>query len=197
MSRRVRFSPLCIGLLGGVALLSSPPCATAIEVPFTDHTISTAADIANSVFAADVDSDGDTDVLSASGSERKIAWYENDGSENFTTHTITTAANGAWSVFAADVDGDGDTDVLSASFVDNKIAWYENDGSENFTTHTVSTAADGASSVFAADVDGDGDIDVLSASRNDGTVAWYENEMPFFGDGFESGDTSAWSSTVP
>jgi hypothetical protein len=66
------------------------------------------------------------DVLSASGFDDKIAWYENDGGQNFTPHTITTAADGAISVYAADVDGDGDTDVLSASAFDGKIAWYEN-----------------------------------------------------------------------
>ena len=86
-----------------------------------------------SVFAADVDGDGDIDVLSASVYDDKIAWYENDGSQNFTAHTISTAADGARSVYAADVDGDGDIDVLSASHYDDKIAWYENDGSQNFT----------------------------------------------------------------
>ena len=114
------------------------------------------------------------DVLSASVMDYKIAWYENDGSENFTTHNITTSAVGAQSVFATDVDGDGDMDVLSASANDDKIAWYENDGSENFTAHTITTSADGANSVFAADVDGDGDMDVLSASANDDKIAWYE-----------------------
>ena len=143
---------------------------------FTAHTISTAADGAASVFAADVDADGHMDLLSASRDDDKIAWYENDGSENFTVHTISTTADGARSVFGADVDGDGDLDVHSASPTDDKIAWYENDGSENFTTHTISTAADGARSVFAVDVDGDGDTDVLSASADDDRVAWYEND---------------------
>ena len=70
------------------------------------------------------------DLLSASFNDDKIAWYENDGSQNFIAHTISTAADGAYNVFAADVDGDGDMDVLSASFNDDKIAWYENDGNE-------------------------------------------------------------------
>jgi hypothetical protein len=133
------------------------------------------------VFAADVDGDGDTDVLSASNVDDKIAWYENNGSQNFISHTIAFGVDGASSVFAADVDGDGDTDVLSASNADDKIAWYENNGSPNFTHHTISTAANGAFSVFAADMDGDGDLDALSASVNDDKIAWYENGVAKFG----------------
>ncbi|MGE3807125.1 MAG: FG-GAP repeat domain-containing protein, partial [Gemmataceae bacterium] len=154
--------------------IASPPVSSGVFG--SQNTISTAANSAQSLFAADVDGDGNMDALSASFSDDTIAWYENDGSGNFTLHNITTTANGAQSVFAADVDGDGDTDVLSASFYDNTVAWYENDGSENFTEHTITTAANGAYSVFAADVDGDGDLDVLSASFYDDRLAWYEND---------------------
>ncbi len=81
------------------------------------HVISTSANGAHSVFAADVDGDGDLDALSASWLDDKIAWYENlagDGS-SWSTHVISTSADGANSVFAVDVDGDGDLDALSAS----------------------------------------------------------------------------------
>ncbi len=145
---------------------------------FTSHEITTTADGAASVYAADVDGDGDMDVLSASNTDNKIAWYENDGSENFITHDITTNADGASSVYAADVDGDGNMDVLSASGNDDKIAWYENDGSENFTPREITTNADGVASVHVADVDGDGDMDVLSASTGDNKIAWYR--LPSF-----------------
>jgi hypothetical protein len=129
-----------------------------------------------SVYATDVDGDGDKDVLSAASYDNTIAWYENVGSGNFTPHTITTAAKGPNSVYAEDVDGDGDTDVLSALAVDDKIAWYKNDGNENFSAHTVATGTDGAMSAYATDVDKDGDIDVLSASWLDDKIAWYEND---------------------
>jgi hypothetical protein len=132
--------------------------------------ISTAADTAYSVFAADVDGDGDMDVLSASFFDDKIVWYDNDGSENFTANTISTATDGASSVFAADLDGDGDMDVVTASANDDTIAWHENDSNENFTLHEINTAADGARSVFAADVDSDGDLSVLSASTLDDEI---------------------------
>jgi hypothetical protein len=141
--------------------------------------ITTDADRARSVYAADLDGDGDMDVLSASYWDDKIAWYENlDGAGTFSAQkVITTEANGAGSVYAADLDGDGDKDVLSASENDNKIAWYENlDGAGTFSAQKViTTAADEARYVYAADLDGDGDMDVLSASYSDDKIAWYEN----------------------
>jgi len=160
--------------------------------------ISTAAAGATSVYAADVDGDGDIDTFSASSGDNKIAWYENtDGQGNFgPQQVITTAALGATSVYAADVDGDGDLDVLSASTdgefyegpVEDKIAWYENtDGQGNFgPQQVITTAALGAASVYAADVDGDGDTDALSASLFD-AIYWYENT---------TGDGSAWTAHV-
>lgn len=141
--------------------------------------ISTAASAARSVFAVDLDGDADVDVLSASSSDNKIAWYENiDGHGTFgPQRVITVGADGAFCVYAADIDGDGDNDVLSASFNDDKIAWYENtDGQGIFgPQRVITTAANFAKSVFAVDLDGDGDIDVLSASESDHKIAWYQN----------------------
>ncbi|KGE86773.1 FG-GAP repeat domain-containing protein, partial [Phaeodactylibacter xiamenensis] len=58
--------------------------------------ITTSANGARSVYAMDLDGDGDADVLSASSNDDKIAWYENDGSGNFgAQQVITTSANGA------------------------------------------------------------------------------------------------------
>ena len=139
--------------------------------------ITTDADGARSVHAADLDGDGDLDVLSASRRDDKVAWYENLGGGNFSAQrVISTDADSAYSVHAADLDGDGDADVLSASGFDNKVAWYENLGGGNFSAQRViSTDAEFAVSVHAADLDGDGDADVLSASDHDDRVAWYEN----------------------
>ena len=61
---------------------------------------------ARSVYAIDIDGDGDIDVLSASTIDNKIAWYENDGSENFTEQIISTLSYGANSVYSIDLDKD-------------------------------------------------------------------------------------------
>ena len=54
-------------------------------------------DGARSVYAVDIDNDGDMDMLSASYNDDKIAWYENDGAADpsFTARTISTSADAA------------------------------------------------------------------------------------------------------
>ena len=84
---------------------------------FTEQVITTNANGAFSVYATDVDGDGDMDVLSASRDDDKIAWYENDGNQVFTEQVITTNADDAFGVYATDIDEDGDMDVLSASLM--------------------------------------------------------------------------------
>jgi len=140
--------------------------------------ITTEVNGVRSIYAADIDADGDMDALSASAEDDKIAWYQNDGAGNFSVQKlITTEADGAESVYAADLDADGDMDVLSASAEDDKIAWYENDGTGNFSDQKlIASDADGARSVCTADLDLDGDADVISGSAGDGRIAWYEND---------------------
>lgn len=166
--------------MGCAVFLIGAVSAFGVNVPFTAQVISSNADFANTIFAADVDGDGDIDVLSASLFDSKIAWYENDGASppTFTERMVSNSADGASSVYAADMDSDGDMDVLTAKGGKFRIAWYENDGATPpaFTERMISTSSDGAVSVFATDMDGDGDSDVLSASLADDTVAWYEND---------------------
>ena len=49
----------------------------AADPSFTARTIATNADGAASVFAADIDGDGDQDIISASLNDNTVAWYEN------------------------------------------------------------------------------------------------------------------------
>lgn len=136
---------------------------------------------ANVVFAADIDGDGDMDVVFASNGDNEVAWYENlDGLGNFgPKRTITNTLSKAWTVYAADLDNDGDIDILATSVqtFGGEVVWFENlDGLGTFSEKkTISTEVQSPRSVIAADIDNDGDMDVVSASQNDDKIAWYEN----------------------
>lgn len=147
---------------------------------FEKRVISTNADFAYSVYAADFSGNGYTDVVSASRIDNKVAWYENDGaaSPSFTERIITTDLDDPRQVQVADVNMDGRPDVLTASSNDDSIIWWENEGGTQptFAPRIVTTDAMGAFDVVAADVNGDGAPDLISASAGDNTVAWYESD---------------------
>src|SRR5262249_51625481 len=79
---------------------------------------------ATSVQVADIDKDGDLDVIATSRDSNTVKWFENKrgASTGWVAHTITTTAVHAQDVATADMDGDGDLDVLVASSGDNSIA---------------------------------------------------------------------------
>ncbi|MEM7390931.1 MAG: FG-GAP-like repeat-containing protein, partial [Verrucomicrobiota bacterium] len=134
---------------------------------------------ARSVKAADIDGDGDLDILGGAFSDNEIAWWENlDGSgATWTRHTVDNTFAGVNAVHAEDLDGDGDLDVLGAAWTDDDIAWWENlDGTgTTWLEHPLNTSFDGAFHVHAGDLDADGDMDVLGAAYLGDTLAWWEN----------------------
>ena len=140
---------------------------------FTAADIATNIGAASSVRAADMDGDGDIDIIAAAESDDKIYWLENNGAANpsFTLETVATNIDGAWDVFPIDLDQDGDMDILSAAHGENKVRWFDNNGNSNptFTSYDVVSGVD-ARSLFPGDYDNDGDIDVLSASQNDNKI---------------------------
>ena len=169
----------------GVAVTNISPSSTymtadlIVETDYPEHVVSSDFWETNAVYAADVDSDGDMDILAAAEDAMSdISWWENDGNQNFTEHSITDSIGGADDVYATDLDSDGNMDVLGASRDANCIRWWENNGNQNFTEHSIAEEIWDVNSVYAADVDGDLDIDVLGASDQsyDSRIAWWEND---------------------
>ncbi|MBN81241.1 MAG: hypothetical protein CMJ70_13990 [Planctomycetaceae bacterium] len=148
----------------------------AVEVFGALQAINSEADGASDVTAADLDGDGDVDVISASQADGTIAWYENDGSQGFTTHVISSTETGASSIATGDVDGDGDLDIVTAAATTNTVSWYENQDNEQFIARVITSEALGANHVLIVDLDGDGDRDILSTSASDDSIRWHEND---------------------
>jgi hypothetical protein len=137
------------------------------------------------VFPADLDGDGDMDVLSASSQDDEINWFENqDGQGTFgPKNNLTTIANSASSVYAGDFDMDGDMDVLSTGFY--QILYFENlDGQGNFgQINYVTAIAQGAKSGKIQDIDGDGYPDISAVYSQSGQAVWIPQnpDQPGFG----------------
>jgi len=158
--------------------------------------LSSTADGAYVVVEADLDGDGDLDVVSGQYIDEnngRISWFENDGFGDLTTeHIITTDTGtmpGLRSIVAADINADGHIDLVTAD--GGAIAWFQNDGNVNPTFSAKNIIANYlndeilyAYSVAVGDLNGDGYIDVASAHIGiqsatfnvDDKVAWYAND---------------------
>jgi hypothetical protein len=106
------------------------------------------------VVAADIDGDGDKDVVTASMDDDFVVWHENlDGNGDFgEQQVISYEIDGTRSGYAADINGDGRADVLESNSL-HGVVWYETlldgvgDVCDNCPNHV---------NPFQVDVDNDG-----------------------------------------
>lgn len=135
---------------------------------------------------ADMDNDGDPDVVVGSDpNAKKIRWYRNNGSPLVPNWEYRDPEDGFghvhW-VFVSDLDLDGDKDILAASKDQKDVTWWENrlmnggtPWANNWNRFDIdSNFGNSAEGVFAAPIDGDSDIDVVGIGN--GGVSWWEND---------------------
>jgi len=126
---------------------------------------------AGTVASADIDLDGDIDILITGTPPVTTTLYKNDGFGNFTAISqpaIINVYSGAAEF--ADVDDDGDQDLLITGNTSQTVTTanlYLNDGMGNFTLASgtpfeVSTTGD----IDFGDIDGDNDLDLIMSGRN-------------------------------
>lgn len=145
----------------------------------SEQDISAELIIGNALFVADLDGDGDNDVLTGSQSDNKIAWYENtNGNGAFgPQQTLTTNLGQVHKVIAADMDNDNDLDIICAA--GNSVSWFKNTtGQGDFTlqqTHSGGNNTNDIYSVFATDLDNDGDNDLVVGTDFEYRVFWLQN----------------------
>ncbi len=131
--------------------------------------------------AADMDGDGDLDLVHASVTPPRVTWMENRGLGQFSSHwLIWTGGFGPdlRSLTLADLDGNGYPDPITTSVgqfgVGDTIRWLPNHGDGTFGTVQVLTTVGATVAACAEDVDGDGDVDLVYSDIDD-TISWMMN----------------------
>ena len=140
---------------------------------FTDHPISESRDRVSGLATADLDGDGDLDIISADFGTSRIIWLENTG-DGFIPTIVASGFMGCHWIWPHDIDGDSDVDLAGAAMQSNTVAWFENDGSGIFLRHIVDDSVLFAGCVHVADMDGDGMIDLLASSGGSGALYWWK-----------------------
>ena len=150
---------------------------------FTSLAIKTGMPNLTSVFAADMDGDGDADVVTSQrNNDSSLSLFKNSGVGGFTYSNIPTNSEvrDFRNVYPGDFNGDGHMDFVvslnPSSYESYDIQLFENDGNSNptWTYSTIATSSSHNLKLFVEDIDGDGDADVLSVDNTE-PVSWYEN----------------------
>jgi len=129
---------------------------------------------------ADLDGDGDNDVLGSSPHGYGIAWCEQTP-DGWKTHAIDDSLSQTHAIVVADINGDGLPDFVTGkrfwdhnghdpgSFQPSLLCWFEQqrvNGQPEWTRHIID-AESGIGLQFAvADINGDGHLDIVTANKN-------------------------------
>ncbi len=109
-------------------------------------------------FAADIDGDGNDDLVMGAPSSGEAAVIHSNGDGSFAglrTISVLYPRAGA----KGDFDGDGDDDLLTTNYPQASILW--NDGNGLFHTTPLDFILSGP--VIAADIDGDGKAEIIAS----------------------------------
>ena len=125
---------------------------------------------------ADIDGDGDNDVISVDRPANQISVYFNANARLVDpfVYNEDSLDGPAW-VSMSDTDGDNDPDILVASEFDGKVALYPNLGQGRFDRQQVLGTLATPVYVTGADIDGDDDRDVVVAAFGEDAVVVYRN----------------------
>lgn len=148
---------------------------------------------------ADMDGDGDLDIVMAMGfyyrpgsgqsdaslqpEDNQIVWYENGGKPAaglWKKHVIDPRFEDAFEAVAGDLDGDGDIDVAATSWRNpGRVAWFGNHGNPrgHWTRHMLKNNWRSANQLIIADLNGDGKPDIAACAEHGSyELRWWRNE---------------------
>jgi len=138
---------------------------------------------------ADLDQDGDVDVLLITDytetDSDEVSWWENlDGAgTSWEQHVLTSTFPDAQDINCGDIDGDDDLDILTTGWESSYLSWWENVdlGTGDWVEHVIDLDGDPVVNPIGADLvylDTDGDLDIVLSdlAHGNSNVMFIEND---------------------
>lgn len=123
--------------------------------------------------AADLDGDGDTDLVVATLGGR-VALFANRGDGTFDKAGNVFTGGSVRDVAILDLDADGDEDLALALLTDAQVVLLRNNGEGKFGSKTTLRADYQPRRILGGDMDNDGDTDLVAVNRY-GSVCVFRN----------------------
>lgn len=154
------------------------------------------------VTAGDLDGDGDMDIAAASSGAvlNVAAVFLNTGAGAFAGAIgYPVGGTNPGGIVAADFDVDGALDLATANQDSANLSALPGLGAGVFGTAVIAGVGTTPEAVASHDLDGNGSLDLVTVNRDSNNVSVLLNQTSaaIFGNGFESGDTLAWSGVSP
>jgi hypothetical protein len=149
---------------------------------------------------ADIDLDGDLDIIVSNDSPDRKLIYKNDGKGRFTE--AGTFGEKEWPtryITLADLNGDRYPDIVAANRGGGPKAWAQsfvcfNDGKGAFPSCRPVPGTESATSIVAADFDGDDTVDLFVPHRDGGqSILLWNNGKGDFAAPVNVGPAKTWS----
>ncbi|MGY0392565.1 FG-GAP-like repeat-containing protein [Bizionia sp. KMM 8389] len=144
---------------------------------------STTLSYVESITVADLNNDGNDDIIASSYSTNRVVWFENNGDETFEPAAlISNGISGAGHVETANIDNDsnGNLDIIISEYSGNKVSYLLGNGDGTFGTKRdlfPAIGGSGPASFDIADYDADGDLDVVVNFVGHGNIKVYDNRL--------------------
>ena len=154
-----------------------------------------------SLSIADIDNDGDLDVIAGNYDEQnKIYFNIADGVFAATGIPLDLVVDSTFNLITSDIDKDGDIDILvgNASFNNEPNKLYLNDGSGSFPNlgTPIGIEIDDTHDLNLIDMDNDGDQDLLVANGANNKLYFNNGNASFSETGINITNDSDFSSTI-
>jgi flagellin-like hook-associated protein FlgL len=127
---------------------------------------------ANSVFAADLNGDGNLDLIIANSGDNSVTIALGNGNGTFNSETQVGTGNNSSSAIAYDLNGDGKIDLISSDTGDGTISILLGNGNGTFIARATTSSGAQPGYLRSSDLNGDGKLDLVTAnsSTNTGSI---------------------------
>ncbi|TLU82425.1 MAG: hypothetical protein FDX21_07935 [Chlorobium sp.] len=146
-----------------------------------------------SVTSADVNGDGNSDLIVANADSNSVSVLTNKGDGTFAGKVDYGTGSYPLSVTSADVNGDGKADLVVVNWSSRSVSVLTNKGDGTFATKVDYSTSYIPSFVTTAEVNGDGKADLIVANVGGNSVSMFQNN----GDGTFAGKVDYGTGSYP
>ncbi|MCK5559947.1 MAG: VCBS repeat-containing protein [Thermoplasmata archaeon] len=176
--KKITILNVAIFILIILGLLLFPIRATAVE-SFTTRVDYTVGDGPHDLFLADLNGDGNDDIVTANYYSGSVSVLLNDGDGGFADKVDYSIDADPRSLLLADIgeDDSSDLDIITANYQEDTVTILTNNGNGVFSIEANYTVGKGPFEIFLADIgeDSDNDLDIITANADENKISILKN----------------------